>query len=158
MFVQKKHQADGLETKVLLHRLFGSAAMVTLVEKKVDGLLDRLQALGYFRRVGDFHESPRKPEHFPRPAQSFFDGILAGQEDVRDFRNAEAAKRLKDEGHLGFARKLRITARKHHAELVVSNLLTRGIRKTRVATFCSHPVLTSLFPFTGQAIPLQLKD
>jgi hypothetical protein len=76
------------------------AAVVTFVEQKVDGLVDRFQALGYFRSVGEFHEIPRKPEQFPRPPESFFDGIFVGQESVGDLGNTETAKRPKDEGHL----------------------------------------------------------
>ena len=56
----------------------------------------------YSFNVGDFHETSRKPEQVPRPAEFFFDGILAGQEGVGDFGNAETAKRLEDECHLDF--------------------------------------------------------
>ena len=102
VLAEEKREAHGLEAKILPHAPLGSAAVVTLVEKKVDRLVDRIQALGYVRNVGDFHETSRKPEQVPRPAEFFFDGILAGQEGVGDFRNAETAKRLEDECHLDF--------------------------------------------------------
>src|SRR5262249_354203 len=62
MLAQKKRQADGFQAKVFRRRPIRSAAMVTLVEEKVDGLIDRIHARAYFRSVGDFHESPRAPE------------------------------------------------------------------------------------------------
>src|ERR1019366_6285793 len=87
---------------------------------------DRLDALGYSRCVDEF--STRKAEQFPRPAQSFFDRILSGQEGVGDFGDAETAKGFKDESNLGFGGKLRMAAGKHHAELVVLNLPRKGWR------------------------------
>src|SRR5215475_3549103 len=100
MLAQKKRQADGLHAKVLMYwrpRPFGSAAVVSLVEEKVDGLIDGVHASAYFRSVCDLHESAQTPEQFSRPAQPFFNGVLAGQERMSDLGHAETAKRLENE-------------------------------------------------------------
>src|SRR5262249_9138979 len=111
---------------VLSYRLFGLAAVVTLVEKQVDGLVDGVQALPYIRGAADFAESPRKLEQFSGTTQSLFDGVFGGQEGVGNFRNAETAKRLQDQRHLDFSRKLRMAAGEHHSELVVLDLHFKG--------------------------------
>ena len=85
--------------------------------------MDGLQALGDLRRVGELHQRPRTPEQLPRPAQTFFDGVLARQEGVGDLGHAETAQGLQDERHLGFGGELRRTAGKHHAQLVVLDLV-----------------------------------
>src|SRR3989442_11174862 len=128
VLAEEKRQTDRLETKVLPHRPFGAAAVVTLVEQKVDRLMNRREARGDIRSVRELHERPREPEEFPRPAEPLFDGLLAGQEGVGDLGNAETAKRLENQRHLDFGRELRMTAGKHHAQLVVADLLLEGGR------------------------------
>src|SRR5262245_7653897 len=102
MFSQEKGQPDGFKTQILPHRWFGTAAVVTLIKKEVDRLVDGLHTLGYFRSVGNFYKRTRKTEELPCPAESFFDGVLAGQEGIGDLRNAEAAERFQYERDLGF--------------------------------------------------------
>src|SRR5919106_1233103 len=92
MLAEEQRQADGLETQVLPHDASGSAAVVALVEQKVDRLIDRFESFGYVRRAGHLLEPPRKPEELTSAAQPFFDSILAGQEGVGDFGHAESAQ------------------------------------------------------------------
>ena len=60
-----------------------------------------------------------------RAAQAFFDRVLGSEECMGDFGNAEAAKCFEDQGDLGFGGKLGMTTGKHHAKLIVANLLVK---------------------------------
>lgn len=57
MLSQEKNQADSLETEILAHGLFGAAPVVTLVEEKIDSLIDRLQSVRYIESVGELFDS-----------------------------------------------------------------------------------------------------
>src|SRR2546422_656451 len=100
MLVQKKSQTQSLEAEIVSHDLLRPAAVITLVKKHVDRLVDCIQSLGNIRSVGDLDESSGTPEQGPRSDESLFYEILADQECMGDFRNAETTKRLQNKRHL----------------------------------------------------------
>src|SRR5580692_2092350 len=112
-------QPDRFATQVRANDGVGRGAVITLTKDKIQGPLNDGKPNREVGRVGDIEEHPRFRKRLLRATQTFLNGGGTADERACNLASAKTPYELQHEHHLRRLRKPRMTAREHHAELVV---------------------------------------
>ena len=112
-------EPDRFATQVRANDGAGRRAVITLTKDKIQGPLNDGEPKCEVGRIGDIEEHPRFRKRLLRAVQTFFNCGGTTNERACDFASAKTPNELQHEHHLRRLREPRMTAREHHAELVV---------------------------------------
>src|ERR1051325_375678 len=97
MLNQKRGEADRFVTKLLAHEFLAARRLVAFIEKQVERLQHCVQAPRQLLPGGNLERDARIADLLLGPGQSLGDGRIRREERLRNFPDAESAKRLERE-------------------------------------------------------------
>ena len=125
MLEQQTREPQRLAAQLRAHRRLGRRAVIAFVEQQIQRPVDRWEAGREVARVRDLEQALRLGEHLLRPRDALLDAGMRADEGAGDLVDAEAAQDVQHERDLRRFRQARMTARKHHAQLIVPERFLR---------------------------------
>ena len=125
MLEQQAGEPLRLPAQFAPHRRLGARPVIPFVEEQVERPVYGRQPRGEVGGVRDLEQPLRLGQHPLGARQALLDARVCADESAGDLVDAEAAQDVQHERDLRRFRQARMTARKHHAQLIVPERFLR---------------------------------